>query len=97
MSAVSDPRPLLVFFHQPTCGLCRRTEGFIAQVLQGRSNHETFRLKRVDVDERPDLGERFRVNALPTLIVVDDRSVRARLSKPQGCTDIRALLSPWLK
>jgi thioredoxin 2 len=97
MSAVADTRPLLVFFHQPTCGVCRRTEGFIAQVLQRRANHETFRLQRVDVDERPDIGERFRVDTLPTLIVVDDRSVKARLSKPQGCTDIEDLLSPWLK
>ena len=86
-----------MFFHKPTCGLCRRTEGFIAQVLQRRSNHDTFRLQRVDVDERPDLGERFRVDILPTLIVVEEQAIKARLSKPQGCTDIRDTLAPWLK
>ena len=97
MSAVADARPLLVFFHQPTCGRCRRAEGFIAQVLQRRANHATFRLRRVDVGQRPDLGKRFRVQDLPTLIVVDGGSVKARLSHPRGCTDIQQLLSPWLR
>lgn len=92
-----DGRPMLVFFHQPTCGYCRRAEGFIAQVLQHRSNHATFRLRRVDVDQRPDLSERFRVSTLPTLVVVDDGSVKARLARPRGCTDIQELLTPWLK
>ena len=97
MNSVTDERPLLVFFHQPTCGRCRRTEGFIAQVLQRRSNHRTFRLRHVDVEQRPDLGEKFRVSTLPTLVVVDEGSVKARLTKPHGCTDIQDLLKPWLK
>jgi thioredoxin-like negative regulator of GroEL len=88
---------MLVFFHDPTCGRCRKAEGFMAQVLQHRSNHKTFRLRRVDVDKRPDLSERFRVSAVPTLVVVEGGSAKAHLAKPQGCTDIKKLLSPWLK
>jgi len=89
-------RPRLVFFHSKLCGRCRRVEGFVAQVLQRRKNHGTFVLHQVDVDERPDLVERFRIDEVPTLLVVADRRVRGRLKHPRGCRDIEDMLRPWL-
>jgi thioredoxin-like negative regulator of GroEL len=90
------PRPRLVFFHSKVCGRCRRVEGFIAQVLQRRKNHGTFVLHEVDVDERPDLVERFRIEETPTLLVVADRRVQGRLTHPRGCRDIEDMLKPRL-
>jgi thioredoxin-like negative regulator of GroEL len=87
----------LAFFYSPRSGKSRRTEGFLAQVLQHRRNHNTFQLLRVDVDKRPDLAERFRVTETPTLLVVADNRIRARRSEPTGCRQITELLSPWLK
>ena len=43
----AGPKPGLVFFHSGVSGACRRAEGFLAQVLQRRRNHETFTLYRV--------------------------------------------------
>lgn len=90
-------RPRLLFFFSPLSGRCRRVEGFIAQVLQRRQNHETFSLVKVDVVERPDLLDRFGIDDVPTLLVVADRRVHARLVDPRGCRDIENLLAPWLK
>ncbi len=89
--------PRLVFFHSPHSGRCRRVEGFVAQVLQRRRNHDTFVVHRVDAEERPDLVEHFRVTRMPTLIVIEGQRVRARLEQPRGCRDIEAMLMPWLK
>ena len=89
-------KPGLVFFHSTQSGSCRRAEGFLAQVLQRRRNHETFKLYRVAQEERPDLLQRFEVETLPTLVVVEGKHVRARLEKPRGCRDIEAFLAPWL-
>jgi thioredoxin-like negative regulator of GroEL len=89
-------KPRLVFFHSSSSGQCRRVEGFLAQVLQRRRNHGTFRLYRVAREERPDLLERFGIETMPTLVVVEDRQVRARLERPRGCRDIEAFLAPWL-
>ena len=94
---MSPPRPRLVFFYSPLSGRCRRAEGFLAQVLQRRHNHETFDLTRVSVDARPDLAERFRVRELPTLLVVESRVVKSRLVSPRGCRDVEAFLRPWLR
>ncbi len=98
-SAVSTAQnqPGLVFFYSPVSGSCRRAEGFLAQVLQHRRNHGTFKLYRVDERERPDLVERFCVGTMPTLVVVEDKVVRARLERPRGCREIERFLAPWLK
>ena len=90
-------KPRLVFFTSGVSGRCRRVEGFLAQVLQRRQNHATFRLHVVDERERPDLFRRFEVEETPTLVVVEGRTVRGRLAKPRGCREIETFLAPWLK
>lgn len=90
-------KPSLLFFHSSASGRCRRVEGFLAQVLQRRSNHDTFRLLRVDADEQRDLVERFKIKTVPTLVVVADKRAQAWLPNPQGCRDIERFLAPWLQ
>src|SRR5438067_11067614 len=93
-SALEQRQPRLVFFHSAVSGHCRRVEGFLAQVLQRRRNHGTFRVVRVAEEERPDLLERFAVAELPTLVVVEGKTVRGRLERPRGCRDIEGFLAP---
>jgi thioredoxin-like negative regulator of GroEL len=95
-SQAFEPQPRLVFFYSTLSGHCRRVEGFLAQVLQRRRNHGTFQVVRVAEEERPDLLERFRIQTLPTLIVVQGHAVAGRLEQPRGCRDIEGFLSPWL-
>jgi thioredoxin-like negative regulator of GroEL len=90
-------RPQLLFFYSRTSGSSRRVDGFLAQVLQLRRNHASFRLHKIDIADRPDLVERFRIEKVPTLVVVDDKRVRARLSTPRGCVEIARTLAPWLR
>jgi thioredoxin-like negative regulator of GroEL len=95
-ATVAVSKPGLVFFYSSRSGACRRAEGFLAQVLQRRKNHDTFRLYRVDEHSRPDLVERFGVDRMPTLVVVEGKAVRGRLSTPRGCREIERFLAPWL-
>ena len=98
MSVASAPehKPRLVFFYSVESGRCRRVDGFLAQVLQQRKNHDTFQLYRVDSERHQELVERFGVDRVPTLCVVEGKTVRARLEEPRGCRDIQSFLSPWL-
>jgi thioredoxin-like negative regulator of GroEL len=89
-------QPKLVFFHSTLSGQCRRVEGFLAQVLQRRRNHGTFKVVPVAEEERPDLLEQFKVGAVPTLVVVQGKAVAGRLERPRGCRDIEGFLAPWL-
>jgi thioredoxin-like negative regulator of GroEL len=95
-SSGETSQPGLVFFHSSLSGHCRRVEGFLAQVLQRRRNHGTFKLYRVEQNSRPDLVERFGIETMPTLVVVEGKTVRAKLERPRGCRDIERFLAPWL-
>ena len=90
-------KPMLVFVHTQQSGRCRRAEGYLAQVLQRRRNHETFSVRHIAQEERPDLLERFRIDSTPTLVVVSDKKVRGKLVEPRGCEEIQTFLAPWLK
>ena len=98
-SVIAPPavKPGLVFFYSSRSGACRRVEGFLAQVLQRRRNHGTFKLYRVDEADRPDLVERFDVEKMPTLVVLEGKHVKARLASPRGCREIERFLAPWLQ
>jgi len=89
-------QPRLVFFHSSLSGHCRRVEGFLAQVLQRRRNHGTFDVVKVAEEEHPQLLQRFMIETVPTLVVVENKAVAARLERPRGCREIEGFLAPWL-
>jgi Thioredoxin len=95
-AATSESKPVLVFFYSQTSGASRRAEGFLAQVLQRRRNHDTFALRRVECGSRPDITGRFGIERLPALAVVEDKRVRAKIEQPRGCVEIQTMLAPWL-
>lgn len=72
-------------------------EAYLSQVLQRRRNHESFVLMHVDVDEHAELAERFRIEDVPTIVVVEGKRIRGRLASPRGCRDSEQLLAPWLR
>jgi thioredoxin-like negative regulator of GroEL len=100
MAATHTPspaeRPILAFFYSQVSGRCRRTESFLAQVLQRRRNHDTFRIYRVPVETRPDLHERLGVDQVPTLAVIEEKRMKGQLVDPRGCSEIERFLAPWM-
>ena len=96
MTAVATEKPRLVFFQSTASGRSRRVEGFLAQVLQRRANHDTFRIHRVDAQQQAELVERFGVDTIPTLVVVEEKRVKGQLEDPRGCREIESFLAPWL-
>lgn len=97
MTIAAEELPRLVFFYSGVSGHCRRVEGFLAQVLQRRRNHETFKLYRVGRETHPELLERFEVHEVPTLAVVEGRRLCSRLVVPRNCREIERFLAPWLR
>jgi thioredoxin-like negative regulator of GroEL len=92
-----EEKPRLLFFYSPRSGRCRRAEGFIAQVLQRRRNHDTFDLVRVSVERHPDLAEKFRIDQVPTICVVENRRLHRTIVCPRGCRELEHELEPWLR
>jgi thioredoxin 2 len=62
----------------------------LEQLAQERAG--SLKLVKVDVDAAPQISQRFTVQAVPTLLLVDDGKVLARQS---GAAPVAALRS-WL-
>jgi thioredoxin-like negative regulator of GroEL len=90
----APPKPSLLIFFDPRSGRSRRVDGFLAQVLQHRRNHDTFRLYRIDVTHHPDLATKFKIGAVPTLVVVENQQVKARSQQPGGARELARFLQP---
>lgn len=84
-TAPARARPQLLFFYTRSSGQSRPVEGFLAQVLQRRRNHETFHVHRLDYEEHGDLARRCGVSEAPALVVVREKRVQARIERPRGC------------
>jgi thioredoxin-like negative regulator of GroEL len=89
-------KPKLVVFYSFSSGACRRMDGYLAHVLHSRLNREAFDVVRVDVEQRPDLAERFRVEKVPTICIVEQRRLRKRIEGAMTATRLRRELQDWL-
>ncbi len=90
-----DPRPLLVFFSSERSGPARRMESLLAHLE--RKERQRLRVRRVDIDAHPELAERFRVQVVPTLVLVKDKRAVARLDGRTSAPRIEAMLEPYLE
>ena len=91
---MSDDRPLLVFFWSERSGPARRMESLLAHLA--RKERARLRVRRVDVDASPELAERFRIEVVPTLVLVKDKQAVARLDGRTSAPRIEAMLERHL-
>jgi thioredoxin 1 len=87
---MSQTRPLLVFFTSRQSGPARRMESLLAHIA--RKERDTLEIKKVDVDERPDLVEKFRIVTVPALALVVGKQVVARLEGRSTAPKIESML-----
>ena len=90
-----DARPLLVFFYSERSGPARRMESLLAHLA--RKERDRLRLRRVDVDLRPDLATRFKVDEVPTLLLVKGKRIAERLDGRVSCPRIERMLEEHLE
>jgi thioredoxin 2 len=93
---VSD-RARLIYFTSARSGPARRVESLLDQVLQERRNHEAFDRATVDVDDNERVAARFAVEAVPTILVVENGEERCRIDGRPSVAALREALSPWLR
>ena len=82
--------PVLVDFWATWCGPCRMVSPALEQLATERAG--VIKLVKVDVDRAPALGQRFQIQAVPTLLVLRGGEVAARQA---GAAPV-AVLRRWL-
>lgn len=76
--------PVLVDFYAPWCGPCKALSPTLDQVAQEAPQ---ARVVKVNIDDNPELAERYGVQSIPSLLVFKEGRVVARrkgvVAKPQ--------------
>ena len=61
-----------------------------------RKERDRLRVTAVDIDQEPELAERFRVQTVPTIALVKDKRVVERIEGRASAPKIERMLEPYL-
>lgn len=91
---MTPERPTLVFFTSRSSGPARRMESLLAHIA--RKERGRLRVSKVDVEDRPEVAERFHVAQVPALALVVEKRVVSRLDGRATAPRIEEMLEPHL-
>jgi thioredoxin 1 len=87
-------RNLLVFFSALRSGPARRMDSLLAHFA--RKERHRLQVTQVDVEEQPELAEQFKVETVPTIVLVKDKRAVARLEGKVNAAEIEELVDEHL-
>ncbi|MBD2513624.1 thioredoxin [Nostoc sp. FACHB-973] len=87
---LESPIPVLVNFEAPWCGLCRIIHPLLLQ-FQAQCGEE-IKLVVVNADQNFKLSTTYKLKSLPTLLLIENGSIRHRLEGFRGREDLRLAL-----
>jgi thioredoxin 2 len=92
--AAKSRLPVLVDLWAPWCGPCRMVSPALEALARERAGQ--LKLVKVDVDQSPQVSQRFAVQGIPTLLVIRDGDVVARQTGAAPEPALRAWLDQAL-
>lgn len=75
---VQSDIPVFIDFHAKWCGPCKAVAPALADMA--REYEGEIRIVKVDIDEEPELRDRFAVQGVPTFIILSGGEIKERFS-----------------
>jgi thioredoxin 2 len=86
--------PVLVDFWAPWCGPCRMVSPAVESV--GREHAGRLKVVKLNVDEAPQISERFEIRGIPLLVLLRDGAEVDRIVGATPPAGLRRWLEPHL-
>lgn len=74
-AVLQTSKPVLIDFYATWCGPCRMVSPLVDEIAEENSDYQ---ICKVDVDEAPELAQKFGVMSIPTLVVLKGGKVVAQ-------------------
>jgi thioredoxin 2 len=87
--------PVLVDFWAPWCGPCRMVSPIVERL--GREHAGALKVVKLNVDEAPQISERFSIRGIPLLVLFRDGAEVDRLVGAAPYDQLRGWLEPHLE
>ena len=88
-SIVNSEKPVLIDFYADWCGPCRMVGPIVDEIAEERSD---IVVGKVNVDDAPELAEKFSVFSIPTLVVLKNGEETDRVTGARPKAQILALI-----
>lgn len=88
-SVIATDKPVLVDFYADWCGPCRMVSPLVDQIAE---EHDEYVVGKINVDDDPELAQKFGVFSIPTLIVFKNGEVKEQSAGARPKDQILAML-----
>ena len=88
-SAIKSEKPVLIDFYADWCGPCRMVLPIVEEIADERDD---IVVAKINVDDEPELAEKFGVFSIPTLVILKDGNVVHQSAGARPKAQILALL-----